>query len=60
MSKDGDIKASLRPIKGKLILSGQEIESRAGELAQWVRAPAALPKVMSPNPSTHMVAHNHP
>jgi hypothetical protein len=26
----------------------------AGEMAQWLRAPTALPKV-----SNHMVAHNH-
>ena len=35
-------------------------KTRAGEMAQWVRAPTALPKVMSSNPSNHMVAHNHP
>ncbi|WP_290100695.1 hypothetical protein [Turicimonas muris] len=34
--------------------------SRAGKMAQWVRAPTALPKVRSSNPSNHMVAHNHP
>jgi hypothetical protein len=32
----------------------------AGEMAQWVRALTALPKVQSSNPSNHMVAHNHP
>jgi hypothetical protein len=32
----------------------------AGEMAQWVRALAALLKVLSSNPSNHMVAHNHP
>jgi hypothetical protein len=31
----------------------------AGEMAQWLRAPTALPKVWSTNPSNHMVAHNH-
>jgi hypothetical protein len=31
-----------------------------GEMAQRVRALTALPKVMSSNPSNHMVAHNHP
>jgi hypothetical protein len=30
-----------------------------GEMAQWVRAPTVLPKVLSSNPSNHMVAHNH-
>jgi hypothetical protein len=32
----------------------------AGEMAQWLRAPTALPKVPSSNPNNHMVAHNHP
>jgi hypothetical protein len=32
---------------------------RAGEMAQWLRAPTALPKVPSSNPRNHMVAHNH-
>jgi hypothetical protein len=31
----------------------------AGEMAQWLRALPALPKVLSSNPSNHMVAHNH-
>jgi hypothetical protein len=34
--------------------------SGAGEMAQRVRALTALPKVLSSNPSNHMVAHNHP
>jgi hypothetical protein len=33
---------------------------RAVEMAQQVRALTALPKVLSSNPSNHMVAHNHP
>ena len=33
---------------------------RAGEMAQRVRALTALLKVLSSNPSNHMVAHNHP
>ena len=33
--------------------------SGAGEMAQWVREMTALPKVLSSNPSNHMVAHNH-
>jgi hypothetical protein len=37
-----------------------ENRSRAGEMAQRLRAPTALPKVRSSNPSNHMVAHNHP
>jgi hypothetical protein len=32
---------------------------RAREMAQRVRALAALPKVLSSNPSNHMVAYNH-
>jgi hypothetical protein len=28
-------------------------------MAQWLRAPTALSKVLSSNPSNHMVAHNH-
>jgi hypothetical protein len=36
------------------------IHTRAGETAQWVRAATALPKVLSSNPSNHMVAHNYP
>jgi hypothetical protein len=32
---------------------------RAGEMAQWLRAPTVLPEVLSSNPSIHMVAHNH-
>jgi hypothetical protein len=28
-------------------------------MAQWLRAPTALPKVLSSNPNNHMVAHNH-
>jgi hypothetical protein len=31
----------------------------AGEMAQWLRALAALPEVLSSIPSNHMVAHNH-
>jgi hypothetical protein len=31
----------------------------AGKMAQLVRALTALLKVLSSNPSSHMVAHNH-
>jgi hypothetical protein len=31
----------------------------AGEMTQWLRAPTVLPKVLSSNPSNHMVAYNH-
>ena len=30
----------------------------AGEIAQWLRAPAALPEDPGLIPSTHVVAHN--
>jgi hypothetical protein len=33
---------------------------RAGEMAQCLRALAARLKVLSSNPSNHMVAHNYP
>jgi hypothetical protein len=32
----------------------------AGEMAQQLRALTALLKVLSSNPSNHMVAYNHP
>jgi hypothetical protein len=31
----------------------------AGEMAQWLRVLTTLPKVLSSNPSNHMVANNH-
>jgi hypothetical protein len=31
----------------------------AGEMAQWIREPSALPEVLSSIPSNHLVAHNH-
>ena len=36
-----------------------ETHGQAGEMAQWLRALTALLKVLSSNPSNHMVAHNH-
>jgi DNA replicative helicase MCM subunit Mcm2 (Cdc46/Mcm family) len=35
-----------------------EKQTRA-EMAQRLRAPTALPEVLSSNPCNHMVAHNH-
>jgi hypothetical protein len=32
---------------------------RSGEMAQWLRALTAFQKVLTSNPSDHMVAHNH-
>jgi hypothetical protein len=43
-----------------IIIYSLKVQSRAGEMAQWLRVPTALPKVQSSNPSNHMVAHNHP
>jgi hypothetical protein len=38
----------------------QEIKNKgAGEMAQRLRAPPALPKVLSSSPSNNIVAHNH-
>ena len=34
-------------------------EKGASEMVQWVRALTVFPKVLSSNPSKHMVAHNH-
>jgi hypothetical protein len=34
-------------------------ERGAGKMVQWVRALIAIPKVLSSNPSNHMVAQNH-
>jgi hypothetical protein len=51
---------------GKLTQASYKIKSLyvlkpfAWGLTQWLRAPTALPKVLSSNPSSHMVAHNHP
>ena len=33
--------------------------TQAGAMAQRLRALAALPEVLSSNPSNHVVAHNH-
>jgi hypothetical protein len=37
----------------------KKANSWAGEMAQWLRALTALLKVVSSNPSNHMMAHNH-
>jgi len=41
------------------VKEGIKVEIRAGKMAQWLRAPTALPEVLSSIPSNHMVAHNH-
>jgi hypothetical protein len=42
-----------------VLLKTEKATFRAGEMAQRLRALAALVKVLSSNPSNHMVAHNH-
>ena len=37
----------------------QKLKAGSGEMAQRLRALTALLKVLSSNPSNHMVAHNH-
>jgi hypothetical protein len=37
----------------------KEFGRGAGEMAQRLRAPTALPEVLSSIPSNHVVAHNH-
>ena len=34
-------------------------EAEAGEMAQWLRALPAPPKVLSSSPGNNMVAHSH-
>jgi len=58
-----------RDIEAKKATSCSQVEPLSGgiktpnqgtrEIAQWLRALAALPKVLSSIPSIHMVAHNH-
>jgi hypothetical protein len=44
------------------VICNVEIRSErwAGEIAQWLRVPTALLKILISNPSNHMVAHNYP
>ena len=53
---DVEIEWSLFGKSGKMCKEGRR---GAGEMAQWLRALTALLKVLSSNPSNHMVAHNH-
>jgi hypothetical protein len=41
------------------VFQNQKPRARAGKMAQRLRAPTALPEVLSSIPSNHMVAHNH-
>ena len=45
--------------KGDIIWNVNKKYLGGGEMAQRLRAPTALPKVLSSNPSNHVVAHNH-
>jgi hypothetical protein len=36
-----------------------KVNERAREMAQWLRALAVLPEVLSSIPSNHMVSYNH-
>jgi hypothetical protein len=38
----------------------KQTNKKTGEVAQQVRALTTLLKVLSSNPSNHMMAHNHP
>jgi hypothetical protein len=44
----------------KPCLEKNKNQNGAGEMTQWLRALTALPKVLSSNPTNHMVAYNHP
>ena len=50
---------STNPVKNKQTNKQPHQAMGAGEMAQWLTALTALPKVLSSNPSNHMVAHNH-
>jgi hypothetical protein len=42
----------------KIKFKNENKQAGAGEMVQWVRTLTALPKVLSSNPSNHMVTHN--
>jgi hypothetical protein len=46
--------------QSRLYLYIKNVNMWAGEMAQRVRELTALPKVLSSNPSNHIVAHDHP
>ena len=52
-------KSNLKNIKHIHCICRRSVNSGAREMAQWLRALPALPKVLSSIPSNHMVAHNH-
>jgi hypothetical protein len=49
----------LKKLKLNLYIKKKGGGGGAGEMAQWLRALTALPKVLISNPSNHMAAHNH-
>jgi hypothetical protein len=53
------IKLNAMNIKVSKIKHNIRSQREAGEMAQQVKALTALPKVLSSNPSNHMVAHKH-
>jgi hypothetical protein len=42
-----------------LLTNNSGLTTRAGEMAQQLRALTALPEVLSSIPSNHMMAYNH-
>jgi hypothetical protein len=55
------LKILIQSIKANAV-ENMHLERKPGarEIAQCVRVPTALPKVLSSNPSSHVMAHNHP
>jgi hypothetical protein len=51
-----NLSVKFQPAGWSLVLT---VVQRAGEMAQWLRAPTALPEILSSNPSNYMVAPNH-
>jgi hypothetical protein len=52
-------KTKRKPEGGVIKRRVKNLGSRAGEMAQRLRALTALPEILSSIPSNHMVAHNH-
>ena len=56
----GDRGRWISEFKANLRNSVSKNQTRAGEMAQQIRALTALLKVLSSNHSNHMVVYNHP
>jgi hypothetical protein len=54
--KDSQFDVSMNYIVSSCI---KNLKRRAGEMAQRLRAPTALPEVLSSSSSNHMMAHNN-